>query len=300
MKFVQNAFIFCLLISSLMLTSEGLCANKSQAFRLVDIVDQSWAQDELWNDGKAEVATYSGERVIYGEARAHEMTLITVYEEFNKEFWTKADWPFGQKPLLPVIKQNQLATIPTPNYPYHYMTSVFFDRGQLDNAVKIATNSQDWCGVTYREFQLYRNPPVMEFNSYWDGQGSGSAMLKDVDENVFFEEELPLLVRALKFKDGLEADFFLEPIQVTNKTPIPKPSQARLTVKRPSEPIKVPIGEFPVRRSWIVSVDVQDGRFIEFSVVEDTPNALVKMDFNDGRHYELITIERRQYWNMGE
>jgi len=107
----------------------------AQRVALSDAIYNGWATDPVWDDGNAEVAEYRGERIVYGEVRPHTYRLITVKEDFNTEYYAKADWPYGQKPILTVIKQNQTATIETPNYPYHYMTSVFFDRSAIGDSV---------------------------------------------------------------------------------------------------------------------------------------------------------------------
>lgn len=253
--------------------------------RLASVINPEWAQGEFWSDGKAEVARYHGERIVYGEPRPHELHLITVTEDFNREYWAKADWPYGQKPLLPVVKQNQNATIETPNYPYHYMTSVFFERARIGNAVKMTVSSQEWCGSTFKEFQLHAQPVMFRYSSYWDGQGTGEATLPAHDANTHFEEELPLLVRTLRFRDGLAAALLLQPNQTTNKAPVPEASPAILNV---AERLA----------TWRVTIEAQDGRKLVFDVKKEYPNHLVAFEHSDGRHYELAAIERRAYWEL--
>ncbi|HEX8657434.1 MAG TPA: hypothetical protein VF690_07875, partial [Hymenobacter sp.] len=91
--------------------------------------DQEWAMRKLWEDGLAEVATYEAERVVYKKKRTFEYTQITVKEEFNQQFNVKTD-DYQRDDLFPVMKINQFCRIPTEQYPYHFLTSLFFRRDQ--------------------------------------------------------------------------------------------------------------------------------------------------------------------------
>ena len=100
----------------------------AQALRAVmPYFDQSWAMRKLWEDGLAEVATYDAERVIYKKKRTFFYTQITVKEEFNQQFNVKTD-DYKRDDLFPMMKINQFCSIPADQYPYHYLTSLFFRR----------------------------------------------------------------------------------------------------------------------------------------------------------------------------
>ncbi len=271
----------------------------AQRVALSDALYNGWAGDPVWDDGNAEVAEYRGEQVVYGEPRPHTYHLVTVKEDFNTEYYAKADWPYGQKPVLTVLKQNQVATIETPNYPYHYMTSVFFDRNDVGGAVKMTVSSQEWCGQTSKEFQLWHEVPIMRWSSYWDGEGTGERGLTEHTASALFEEELPLVVRALNFEEGLTVQFLLEPNQTTNKAPAPRPTGASLTVSRPPHAFETAIGPFTTSQAWIVTVETQDNRALRYVVEADPPNRLLQWSHSDGRTYELQDIRRWQYWRVG-
>ena len=265
---------------------------------LAESIRPDWA-GPIWDDGNAEVAAYEGERILYGEARPHELQLITVAEDFNREFMAKAEWPYGQKPVLPVLKQNQVATIPTPNYPYHYMSSLFFDRSNAGHLVKMSIGSQEWCGTTFKQYEMWRETPIFWYSSYWDGEGTGNLKMANHSANTFFEEELPLLVRALDFRDGLQAGLMLQPIQTTNRAEKPEPVPAALEVDHPEADIVVPAGTFAAEHVWRVTLNARDGRRVVFYVAEDNPQTLLAFKFDDGRHYVLKQTARRQYWRIG-
>lgn len=262
-------------------------------------VDELWATDNLWDDGKAEVATYEGHRTIYGKDRVHTYRLITVKEDFNTDYYVKADWPYGQKPIMPVIKQNQVATIETPNYPYHMMASVFFERNDLENCVKLSVATQEWCGMTNKEFALY-DEPTITYMSYWDGQGTGSESLNDYGDNVVFEEELPLLVRALKHENKLEAEFKLYPNQTyTQVNPGVAPTPALLKVE--SSSLTNSERTYGGNDLWKISISTEASpNDMIFYVEKWEPHDLVQYDFGDGRKYILQDTKRWAYWEISE
>ena len=99
--------------------------------------DTSFGSHELWNDGRAEVAIYDAKKRIYGKLWNHEMVMITVKEDFNTAYYTKADYPYEGKDLLPVLKLNIFTKIQTQNYPYHYLVSVFVKKADVTYPVKM-------------------------------------------------------------------------------------------------------------------------------------------------------------------
>jgi hypothetical protein len=252
-------------------TSPSLTQNLAPS--LDSLLRRDFAANALWDDGQAEVATYDASRIVYGKARPHTARLITVYEDLTKEFYTKADWPYGQKPILPVLKQIYLATIPTANYDYQYMTSTFVDRGEFGRTVKLTVSSQDWCGLTTKAFELWGNKPRMVYTSYWDGEGTGVRELgSNLDDH--FEEDLFLNLRALPFKDGLRAAFWLYPPQTTPRAQDPRAVPAALTVA-------------PGNEMWIVVVEARDGRELRYEFATEYPHVLRKFDHSDGRTMTL-------------
>ncbi|MCB2156433.1 hypothetical protein KQI84_16280 [bacterium] len=265
---------------------------------MVETIRPDWA-GSLWDDSRAEVATYEGHRIIYSEDRPHELRLITVAEDINKEFMVKAEWPYGQKPLLPALKQLQISSIPTPNYPYNYLTTVFYQRSNINNAVKMTISSQEWCGTTFKQYELWRETAVFWYSSYWDGEGTGNTQLTDHTANTYFEEELPLLFRALPFREGLKTGLMLQPPQTTNRVQIPEPVPAVAMVDHPNEDLTVPAGTYAAEEVWRVSLEARDGRRANFYIADDDANTLLAFEFDDGRRFELKHTTRRQYWRIG-
>ncbi len=274
--------LICIGIISLLPLS--VAAQQSAPQPLVNAIQRDFAASEFWDDGLAEVAHYQAERVIYGAARPYEAHLITVKEDFNTEYYAKADWPYGQKPILPVLKQNYVGQISTPNYDYHYNRSLFVDRENFSRSVKLTITGFEWCGNAYKEFQLWHDSPLQIYHSYWDGEGSGQRKLSNND-NMFLEEELFLLLRGLKFEDGLEAYFQLYTNQTTNRAPEPVANRAGLHVVEGEE-------------SWQVSVQTEEGRSMMFEFDVEYPHVLLQFEHSDGRKMSLESVSRYAYWEI--
>ncbi len=281
---------YWVLLLALAFLPESVVAQESnlkvQLPWLDDKVNRDFAESDFWDDGKAEVAVYDANRIIYGNNRPHTTRLITVSEDFNKEYYVKADWPYGQKPLLTVLKQNMNATIQTPNYPYHFMRSYFIDRFDFGTPVKMSISSQEWCGTTYKEFHLWKDQPDISYHSYWDGQGTGEFKIPS-DENYHFEEELYLLLRGLKFEDSLVVRFFLAENQISSKASEPEYSLSFAEVKEQSS-------------SWQVTVESKDGRELKYEFSKTYPHVLLSFEHSDGRSMELKNVERWAYWVIEE
>jgi hypothetical protein len=280
------------LLAPLLLATLASAAN---AAPLADFVDPDWA-GPIWDDGQAEVATYQSHRAIYGADRPHTSHLITVKEDLRMDLLVKADWPWGDATVRTVLKQNQVATIPTPNYPYHFMASLFVDRANVADAMKLSVSSQEWCGMTFKTLDLTQSPPVMHRSSYWDGEGTGRATVAAHVEGAHFEEELPLLARALRHEEGMQAELMLYPNQTTTRASVPVPSAATLSVARTTEEVSVPAGSVAAGEAWLVTVKAEDGRTITLVVADDEMDTLVAYDFGDGRKSALESVERRAYW----
>ena len=111
---------------------------------LAKYFNAEWANNPHWYDGLAEVATYQAQRTIYNKERNFEYTYVTVAEDFNKEFRVKTD-DYNRKDLYKVMKVNAFCKIETDNYPYHFLTSMFFPFATPWSLDKMTNGSQEWC-----------------------------------------------------------------------------------------------------------------------------------------------------------
>jgi hypothetical protein len=273
--------------------------ERTTALRLTEAVRADWA-GEQWDDGKAEVAEYEGVRVIAGAPRAHVLHLVTSAEDFNREYNVRADWPFGQKPILGVLQQNQLLTITVPTPPQHLMASTVVAREDPSKVLKVVTSSHEWVGITTKEFDFSGRMPRHTWTSYRDGFGSGGEDLRSWPTGAVFDEQLPLLVRVLDFREGLETGMALVSRQTGSEAVKPEIVATRLRVETAKGAVKVPAGTWAAEDVWRVVLEGADGRGLEFFVEKAAPQNLLAWSGNDGQSYGLRSVTRDAYWQIEE
>ncbi|MCB2410280.1 hypothetical protein [Hymenobacter lucidus] len=244
-----------------------------------------WAMDKLWEDGLAEVATYEAERVIYKKMRRFELTQITVKEEFNQEFNVKTD-AYERPDEFPVLKVNQFCRIPTDQYPYHFLTSLFFRRDQPVALHKLTTSSQEWCGTTFKAITDDGEQYTEVYNSYWDGQGAGQRQLR---RNALFEDALPYTLRALRFEARPSFSTNIFELQQTSQAKAPVSYQAQVQVAEAT-------AAETTRPAWRVSVQLDKEKQNIYWFDREYPNVLLRQTTWDGRTLQLKQVRRYAYW----
>ncbi|EMR00833.1 hypothetical protein [Cesiribacter andamanensis] len=262
----------------------GACRRNAPAEQdAAPLFREDWAADALWDDGQAEVATYAARREVYGKVREYEYTFITVKEEFNTEHGVKTD-DYTRSDLYPVLKINKFARLETDNYPYHYLTSLFYKRNEPGLLHKMTHSSQEWCGNTFKLFQQEGRGYQYLWSSYWDGQGDGREKLTGTP---LFEDGLSHSLRALPFAEGLQ---FARPVlesQISNKATPPATYQAHFTVSSSrEEPLD----------SWQVQVQLARDKTSHYWFAKAYPHILLRMQSWDGQELQLQQQERRAYW----
>lgn len=235
--------------------------------------------NKLWEDGQAEVALYDAEMVIYGQPRPFEQALITVKEDFNKVYNVKTD-DYNRNDLFPVMKVNRFADIPTPNYPYHYLTSLFFKRDQPEQLHKMTHGAQEWCGNTFKQFELTPSGYAYDYNSYFDGYGDGEMTIQGND--FWWEDQLPYILRALKFEDGLQFKKAVLNTQINTKTYQPKIEDVDFAVT-------------DLDSLWQVEAVFADG-LNRYQFRKEYPQVMVLQETKAGYHLRLKEVSRYKYW----
>ena len=256
---------------------------------LLRYFNQEWAMDKMWEDGLAEVATYEAERTIYNKKRTFEYTQIVVKEEFNQEFNVKTD-DYNRADLFPVMKMNQFCRIETDNYPYHFLTSIFFRRDQPVAIYKMTNSSQEWCGNTFKTIVDDGVNLQQRYDSYWDGQGVGS---RDLRRDVLLEDALPYTLRALRFEEKPAFAATVLGLQQTNQAEKPTYYQARIsTAAAASEGDAA--GNEP---AWRVTVQLAPDKKSEYWFARAYPNVLLRQATWDQRNLRLKGVRRADYWS---
>jgi len=255
------------------------------------VFDSAWARDPLWDDGQAEVSLYDARRPQYGKVESYQAVFLVVKEDFDPKLLVKADPPYEGKQLIPVLKLNAVHSYWTPNYPYHFLASVFVRRDDPAALVKLTVGSQEWCGNTFKEVKLSGGRPELHAHTYFDGEGDTTRPL-DLRSGDLLEDQLPLSLRSLPFAPGLEVRRRILPSLIANN------------LRRPLNPVEAVVrvaGEETVQTgagrlaAWKVSVEM--GELKQTWWFEKTfPYALLKMESSDGRAWLLKSRARQPYW----
>ncbi len=124
-----------------------------------------------WYQGKAEITRYALDQARYGETHRGEAVLIFVTEPFLADKQVKLERGDPSKGVS-VLKLNSMRKFFTGIYPYSLMTSTFTPVDfQRSSTLKVASSSQEWCGLTFT--QLNRRGPRQEgvSRSYFEEEG---------------------------------------------------------------------------------------------------------------------------------
>lgn len=165
--------------------------NANQAGLQSTLVVNKQAQmspfSDFWDQGKAEITTYTLKQARYGEIHEGISNTIFVTEPFSKSKQVKLDNPGGNpSDNIPVMKLNFTRKFYTGVYPYSTMLSVFTPQNLKKNphSLKAVFGAQEWCGQTYSQVNLGKGGFEMEQFSYFESEGDkaiklGTAVLED-------------------------------------------------------------------------------------------------------------------------
>ncbi|MBX0289995.1 hypothetical protein K3G63_06060 [Hymenobacter sp. HSC-4F20] len=245
---------------------------------------QQWAMDQLWEDGKAEVATYQAEQVLGDEVQQFECTLITSKEEFNQQYNVRTD-SLKRKDLFPVMQVTQLYSIPTATYPAHFLTSLFFRRDQPVQLHKLTASVQEWQGATFKTITDDGMQYVQTYDSYRDGQGSGQRQLQRM---ALFEDALPYTLRSLRFEQL--PSFSTSIYERQQATPARPPVLYQAQV-RTEDALAADTPE----PAWRVLVTLSNQRQNVYWFSKQYPNVLLRQRTWDGRTLRLQQVKRVAY-----
>ncbi len=271
-------FVFILSMGSPEIKKEIATKGLPSIRTAPEYINAQWANNKLWYDGNAEVNIYDAQMNIYGKTRSFEYTYVFVKEDFTPEYRVKTD-DYSESDLYPVMKCNQFARVPTDNYPYHFLTSVFVRWENPEQVDKITTASQEWCGNTFKEFLETSKGFDFTYHSYWDNQGDGKMSI----EKAWFEDQLPYTLRALDFKDGLSFSQQLYSTEKHSKARKPKAQKAQFSVSDDGQ-------------EWKVTVDTPSGSS-EYWFGKAYPNKLIKQRTWWGLNLDLKKSARYPYWS---
>jgi hypothetical protein len=126
---------------------------------------------QYWYQGKAELTRYKLDQARYGEMHAGEAVLIFVTEPFLPDRQVKLERGDPSRGTT-VLKLNFVRKFFTGIYPYSLMTSTFtpVDFAQA-RTLKVASESQEWCGQTYPQLNFRNGRYSGLLRSYFEDEG---------------------------------------------------------------------------------------------------------------------------------
>lgn len=252
----------------------------------------SWGDARLWNDGRAEVAVYDAQRVVYDKPRKFRETLIVVKEDLRLDTLVKADRPKDVR-TEKVFKLNQVQNFDTENYAYHYLTSVFSPVDDPAAVIKLTVGSQEACGNTFKMFTAPKGAAAtLLWHSYFDGEADRTVPL-DVQPGDFFDDGLPLALRALPLEEGFELKGRVWDNLTSNRGVEPRAVPAVIKVVG-EETVRCRAGSIP---SWKVTVERDGGAVDTYWFEKKQPRILTRMEKADGSARVLHGRARWSYWD---
>lgn len=245
--------------------------------------DQMLRDEGFWGDGKAEVAVFSAREKRYGTLRDTEVRHILVRENFAADELVKADqW---QAPgTYPVIKLNQVITVPTGSYRYDQGHSSFWrqDTGAL---IKFASTTNDSCGLSYKHGSITGDRWHYRAFTYWEGM-SEVEVKTPAPPNALFYDELPFKLRTLKFG---KVTLFEAPLMDS-------------VIDSKADTLDWVAAAFAIARTpqgWRVTVKHRQGTD-RLTFDQAYPHALNHWQRWDGSTLQRVQLIRLPYWQLNQ
>ncbi|MCH8253098.1 MAG: hypothetical protein IID36_11660, partial [Planctomycetes bacterium] len=126
---------------------------------------------DIWDTGLCEMSFYRAVDVIYGKPRHYTRVHLLNRQWMDGESGVKAER--DAPGAIPVFKLNMAEEIPTENYHYRYLTTVFVDRIEL-KPMKMIVSSQEWCGATFKHLRWGDDTLMVRSFSYFPDEGDRS------------------------------------------------------------------------------------------------------------------------------
>lgn len=238
----------------------------------------------VWDDGLSEMCYYRATDVVYGEKRAYTRVHMVNRQWMSEATGVKTD--AADALAVPVLKLNVAEEIPTENYNYRFLTTVFLHRGDLA-PFKTVFTSQEWCGTTYKHLRWSKDELTVRSFSYFGDEGDREWRLPAETVPV---ESLFLLAREVVASGASRTLSILDPIR-SNKQAAEKTNNGTLTPGSETD-VTVALGTFVARRVDLV----WDGPLTSFVVEARAPYRLLRFRAGPLRG-ELVAFERRAYWD---
>jgi hypothetical protein len=246
--------------------------------------DQLLRDEAFWGDGKAEMTVFRGTEKRYGVARETEVRHILVRESFAAEERVKAD-DWRSAGAYPVIKLNQIITVPTGTYRYDQGVSTFW-RAADGVLIKLSHTTNDSCGLAYKQGELEDDGHWRQrVFTYWQGMSEVDTRTRRPATALFYDE-LPFRLRLLDWERAQTGPFRV-------------PVMASVVGSR-AEPVAWPEAEITTSREagdWRVSVAHARGTDV-FFFDSASPHGLRRWERWDQTTLDRHITRRLPYWEL--
>lgn len=238
----------------------------------------------IWEDGLSEICYYDATDVIYGKKRSY--TRVHMLNRQWMDTATGVKSAPDKAGAAAVFKFNIAEEIPTDNYNYRYLTTVFLRRPDL-SPFKVAASSQEWCGTTFKQLRWHNDGLIYRSFSYFGDEGDAewrlSADIVPLDGLFVIARDVAATgkPRKLRLLASVRSNRAVEP-NVLDATLVAAKAMKRETA----------IGPRVLRR---VELD-WDGPKTFFAIEDEPPHRLVEFRHGDLRA-TLQHVERRAYWD---
>lgn len=227
----------------------------------------------IWNDGRAEVAIYESKALVDSKPRDFRETLLTSKEEQgrNKAF-----------------RFTVARTVEGANQPYHQNVTVLLDAKKQEEVLKIVASQQDWAGTVTKTLLGSQ----LTISSSRAGEQESVIPLELTPADLF-EDALPITLRSLPFKEGLQVKGRLWATFATDSATAPAVVPVVVTVTG-EDVVRGRAGSIP---SWKVTVEREGGPTDTYWFEKKDPRVLTRMDRADGLKRVLFGRARWSYWD---
>lgn len=247
---------------------------------------QSLGRLAVWDDGLCEMSYYDATDVIYGKERKYTRAHLLNRQWMDPERGVKTE--ASAENAIAVFKLNIAEEIPTENYNYRYLNTVFLKRYSLA-PLKMVLSSQEWCGASYKHLRWTDEALTVQSFGYFPGEGESEWTL---DSAAMPFEALVVLSRAVVAAGKDLEVTLLSPMRSTRAVQ-PHTRAVRLILNPDFHSIRTPAGRFVVQR---VSLSPESEVAAEFEVETSPPYRLIA--FKMGKiEAKLRGVERRAYWD---
>jgi len=243
-----------------------------------------WKNDKIWYDGLAEKAVYSASRVVYGKPRGYQAVFIVCKERHDRKTLTKAD---NSTDTIEVWKFNQVEDIPTPNYTYHYLTTVHFATKDW-TLTRLDCGESEWCGTSFKQIIRLPDDSGWDYRAFSYMPQAGTVRTSLAAQSLFLPlDSLPLALRDFDFAAAKDLTFSTYPTQKSNKQTMGQvlPAIAHLAGEED--------GSFKID----LSVDGKPSGTYWFA--KDRLHVMTRYESADkSQRYELKSVDRVNYWTI--